>query len=209
MAPSAISPLIRHDCVSTYSLYIECLPSSSLLRWPGHSGIRTLARHRRVRRAGPTRLTDCRPLLHPCSNQRANDATGYQFTLDALFLLARQRRAGFRRPLFELRSCFAFLGGFLFSAASCTLLNSDRFLLLLISVCSSSSASSVRASIGISSFTRALCNELSRGGLSRGGRARHKTDAGSFVSFRISNVIRQFLSSAVAPLPSGVILHAV
>ena len=49
--------------------------ASRILRRPGCSYFLVLARHRRVRRAGPTRLTDYRPLLLPCSNPPSNRAT--------------------------------------------------------------------------------------------------------------------------------------
>ena len=39
------------------------------------------ARHRRLRGATLSRLTDCRPLLHPCSNLRSNAATSSITTL--------------------------------------------------------------------------------------------------------------------------------
>jgi hypothetical protein len=51
--------------------------SASLARSPsiGLFWLPALARYRRVRRASPTRLTDYRPLLLPCSNWHANNAT--------------------------------------------------------------------------------------------------------------------------------------
>jgi hypothetical protein len=64
--------LSRLERARSYSLYIECLLFSDGL---AVRAIPALARHRRVRRASPTRLTDCRPLLRPCSNLRSNGAT--------------------------------------------------------------------------------------------------------------------------------------
>jgi hypothetical protein len=170
---------------------------ADILRRPGCSHIHVLARHRRVRGATPTRLTDCRPLPLPVANcARINHYRPHQPLGDQACRttgrLGAPAQSGPPRPSFR---------GILFDPALvsfsrppsifCGQLDSSLFRLpfpLPISVCSSSSASPVRASIGISSFTRILCNELSRGGLSRGGRTRHKTDVDPFVSLRISNV---------------------
>jgi len=46
---------------------------------------RQCRQHRRVRGATLTRLTDCRPLLRPCSNLCANQASPITRTLEALF----------------------------------------------------------------------------------------------------------------------------
>jgi hypothetical protein len=55
---------------------------------------------------------------------------------------------------------------------------------------------------------RWFVREVAEGRRRKGELSRHKKGVDPFVTLRISNVIRKLLASAVAPLPSGVILHA-
>jgi hypothetical protein len=132
--------------------------------------------------SGSRSRTPIDPLLLPCSNLRSNPAMPLTLTLKAL--LSWRDSAETLRRLSPLQAgCFDF----------------DQPSLLTISVCFSSSASQSRASIGLSSFTRGLHNELSR----------HKTDVDPFVPLRISNVNIQFLAAAAAPQPNGDMLRGV
>ncbi len=62
---------------------------------PGHSHVLVLARHRRVRRASPTRLTDYRPLPHPVARPLFLLRVSCVIELDKELLLDRTQQGSF------------------------------------------------------------------------------------------------------------------
>jgi hypothetical protein len=126
-----------------------------------------LAWHRRVRRAGPTRLTDSRPLLHPCSSLRADSRSTDNITPWRPSSLGAIASSRFGVPLWILRRLYLVDSACRYSFLYLSVLLHLPFL------CEHRS--------GYLRSRAVLCNELSRGGLSRGGRPRHKTDVDPFV----------------------------